>query len=140
MCHRLFLLFPAPPPLSRRGRGRRISMDQWYVARGKVKQGPYSRAQLQVAARNGTLAASDMVLQEGAQNWTAADQVAGLFPVPSLKPAAAPSMPRPAPTPTLAAVVRPQTVPTAAASSALGFLGQHRRLIAGIGGCLAGVA
>src|ERR1700681_1200374 len=31
------------------------SMDQWYIARGKVKAGPYSHAQLQVLTGKGEL-------------------------------------------------------------------------------------
>ncbi len=58
-------------------------MDQWYVARGKVKEGPYSRAQLQALAGKGELRAADMLLQPGTQRWIAAGQVLGLLPATS---------------------------------------------------------
>jgi hypothetical protein len=65
-------------------------MDQWNVARDKVKEGPYSRAQLQALADRGALRATDMVLREGTQQWLAAGQVPGLIPA---TPAVRPPMP-----------------------------------------------
>ncbi|HLJ11404.1 MAG TPA: DUF4339 domain-containing protein, partial [Planctomycetaceae bacterium] len=62
-------------------------MDQWHIARGKVKKGPYSFSQLQKAAAKGSIHATDQVLQPGAQEWVAARQVSGLFPAPPAKPA-----------------------------------------------------
>jgi GYF domain 2 len=54
-------------------------MDRWYVARGKVKKGPFSIAQLHSLAGRGVLRSTDMLLSQGAQKWVEAREVAGLF-------------------------------------------------------------
>jgi hypothetical protein len=58
------------------------SSTQYYVARDKVKKGPFSLAQLSSAARDGTLRPADMVLPDGTQKWRAANEISGLFPAP----------------------------------------------------------
>ena len=62
-------------------------MDRWYLGRGKVKTGPYSRSQLEAAARTGGLSATDMLLKEGTKRWIAAGEVFGLSPSPAAPPA-----------------------------------------------------
>jgi GYF domain 2 len=66
-------------------------VDQWYVARGQVTKGPYSLAQVRSAAANGFLRATDLLRQEGTQQWIAAEKVSGLFP--RQVAAAAPALP-----------------------------------------------
>jgi hypothetical protein len=52
---------------------------QWYVGRGKVKEGPFSAVQLQSLAAAGSVQPSDMVFHQGSQRWLAAGDVPGLF-------------------------------------------------------------
>src|SRR5262245_44434755 len=52
---------------------------QWFVARGKQKEGPFAFAQLVEMARTGGLVPADMVLESGAPRWRAAGEVEGLF-------------------------------------------------------------
>lgn len=52
----------------------------WYIARDKKKQGPFTIAQMQEKARIGQLLPIDMVLSEGAQQWQPAAQVDDFFP------------------------------------------------------------
>lgn len=54
-------------------------MDEWYVACGKEKKGPFTFAQLQALARQKTLRGTDMVHQAGTQRWVAARDVPGLL-------------------------------------------------------------
>ena len=55
-------------------------MDQWYVTRGQVTKGPYTRAQLAQAASNGSLRMTDLLRQGEEQDSIAAGKVSGLFP------------------------------------------------------------
>ena len=62
-------------------------MDQWYVARGNAKQGPFTSAQLRALARKGQLQKTDLLSREGTQKWTAAGKFSQLFPAtPPLEP------------------------------------------------------
>jgi GYF domain 2 len=63
-------------------------MDQWYVAVGKMKMGPYSRAQLDLSVREGTLKPNSMILSPGSKTWQPAEQIVGLFPAAPALPAA----------------------------------------------------
>src|SRR5580765_3913889 len=87
-------------------------MDQWYIARGKVKKGPYSFSQLQKEAAEGSIHATDKVLQPGAQEWVAPGQVSGLFPDSPAKPAVA--VPAEIPVAAAAKRARPADSPMAA--------------------------
>lgn len=58
----------------------------WYIARDRKKQGPFSLAQMQQMAGNGQLLPIDMVLQEGTAKWIAASQVEAFFPQPQTAP------------------------------------------------------
>lgn len=97
-------------------------MDQWHVARGKVKEGPYSRAQLQALAGKGLLRASDMLLQQGAKGWVPAGQVPGLLPAeprPVMSAERGVAAAQPAPAPTLLAA-SPAPLPVASPCAADG--------------------
>src|SRR5437016_3579252 len=59
-------------------RGRQ-PMQQWYLAKGKQRLGPFTSTQLQEMATHGDLQPSDVVLLQGAQKWIAASSVKGLF-------------------------------------------------------------
>jgi TPR repeat protein len=61
-------------------------MAQWFIARSKEKQGPYSREQLAALASEGILQDSDMVLQEGTRKWQPAREIPGLFTTPDATP------------------------------------------------------
>ena len=51
--------------------------DQWYVAKGKLKLGPFSFDHLKELARTGELLPIDMVLQVGVPKWRSAREVEG---------------------------------------------------------------
>lgn len=70
---------------------------QWHVARGGVRKGPYSFAQLKAAAGNGSLRATDLVFRPGATAETPAEKIAGLFPAAEAPLASAPAAPREGP-------------------------------------------
>jgi hypothetical protein len=53
--------------------------DQWHVARGKQKFGPYTFAQLRQIAAEGRIVPTDMVLKVGTQKWMPASAFTGLF-------------------------------------------------------------
>jgi hypothetical protein len=53
--------------------------EQWYVARGRQKFGPYSFAELKELARTGGVLPVEMVLKEGTTKWQPASAVEGLF-------------------------------------------------------------
>lgn len=53
--------------------------QHWHVARGKVKEGPFTLEQMKGLVLQGVLSPTDMVLQDGARRWTAAGTVEGLF-------------------------------------------------------------
>lgn len=52
----------------------------WYIARDRKKQGPFSLAQMLKMVGDGQLLPIDMVLQEGTTQWMAASQVVAFFP------------------------------------------------------------
>src|SRR6266542_5489810 len=52
--------------------------DQWYVAWGKKKLGPFSLEELKERARTGRVLPIDMVFQEGTPKWRPASEVEGL--------------------------------------------------------------
>lgn len=58
----------------------------WYIARDKKKQGPFSVTQMQEMVKVGQLLPIDMVLQEGTTTWIAASQVEAFFPQPQTAP------------------------------------------------------
>ena len=53
--------------------------EQWYVARGKEKLGPFSAAQLKALATQGRLLPTDMLHKEGLPKWVTASSAQGLF-------------------------------------------------------------
>lgn len=60
------------------------SFERWFLARGKTRQGPFSREELRRLALNGELQRTDMVLREGTPRWSPAGDIDGLFdPQPS---------------------------------------------------------
>jgi predicted Zn finger-like uncharacterized protein len=93
-CQRCQHVFAAPTPVT--------SGTPWFVARDKVKLGPYSSAQLKELAKTGQLWPEDMVLKEGERKWVAASAIKGLFvmasktanPAAAAPPAAAPRKPK----------------------------------------------
>src|SRR5262249_48358254 len=117
-------------------------MDQWYVARGKVKKGPFSRAQLQTLARKGVLRPSDMLWRQGTQKWLAAHELPGLLPpkeaVQELPAPGALSAAAAVPTPALDQPTEPLVVPVEVDSAASG--GDRRPWVwigvAGAGFCM----
>ncbi len=42
-------------------------MDQWYVARGNARKGPFTAAQLRALAKKGQLRATDLLAREGTE-------------------------------------------------------------------------
>ena len=63
---------------------------QWYVARNRKKDGPYSTAQLRQMAAEGQLLPADMVLEDGTAQWVPAAQVEAIFPAAGITPAPPP--------------------------------------------------
>jgi hypothetical protein len=57
-----------------------ISGGPWYVARNKKKVGPFFWPQLKQMASGELVQPADMLIQEGAEKWSAAATVPGLFP------------------------------------------------------------
>ena len=55
-------------------------MKRWFVARGKVKHGPFALRDLRILASKGELSPHDMILAEGTRTWTTAGTISGLFP------------------------------------------------------------
>ena len=53
--------------------------DNWYYAQNNQQLGPVPLATLQAMARSGQLNGEDLVWREGMANWTAANQVPGIF-------------------------------------------------------------
>jgi hypothetical protein len=53
--------------------------DNWYFAQNNQQLGPVPLATLQAMARSGQLNGEDLVWREGMANWTAANQVPGIF-------------------------------------------------------------
>lgn len=74
-------------------------MSEWYYAKGGTQGGPVSFEQLRDLARNGNLAAGDLVWTSSMKDWQPAAQVDGLIasPVATGQPAADPSNPYAAP-------------------------------------------
>jgi predicted Zn finger-like uncharacterized protein len=88
-CQRCQHTFETPGP---------VSGTPWYVARDKVKLGPFSSAQLKELAKTGQLWPEDMVLKEGERKWVAASAIKGLFTMaPKTSPATKAAAPAPAP-------------------------------------------
>jgi hypothetical protein len=54
----------------------------WYVARGNVKEGPYSIGQMREMLTTGSLAATDLVWTAGAVKWLQVDSVPEFVPPP----------------------------------------------------------
>src|SRR5262245_10616945 len=52
----------------------------WYYARGEVERGPFTLTQIKALANASKLRPDDLVWKEGMDNWTAAKEVAELFP------------------------------------------------------------
>lgn len=52
----------------------------WYYARGEVERGPFTLTQIKALANASKLRPDDLVWKEGMENWTAARDVAELFP------------------------------------------------------------
>src|SRR6266568_1727060 len=67
--------------------------DQWYVALGNKKIGPFSFEELKERARAGTLLPIDMLWQEGTQRWRSASEVDGLCWPSAKAPGEAGSLP-----------------------------------------------
>jgi hypothetical protein len=53
---------------------------RWFVARDRQKKGPFTLPQLQQMATSGNLHPSDMLLEDGQQQWRPARDMGGLFP------------------------------------------------------------
>ncbi len=70
--------------------------DRWYYARDRKKHGPVDRPTLLALLRQGALAPTDMVLQEGTTRWLPLREVAPP-PIPVAVPVALPLAPVPAP-------------------------------------------
>lgn len=71
--------------------------EQWYVANGSSKKGPFGSEQLAELARNGQLKREDLVWREGMAKWQAASSIRGLFSAiqpPPLPPNTTPSTPK----------------------------------------------
>ena len=56
------------------------SADQWFMAWGKQKVGPFSLEQLKQQAGAGKLQPADMLLKQGTAKWIAASEIGSLFP------------------------------------------------------------
>jgi hypothetical protein len=75
-----------------------VTCTKWFVAREKVKLGPYSSAQLKELAQTAQLFPEDMVLREGERKWVAASAIEGLFVMaskPTSSAAVAATKPKP---------------------------------------------
>jgi len=64
--------------------------DQWYIARDKKRDGPYTLDQMKQLAASGKLLPIDKVLQEGMSQWVPASQVEAIFPPTGITPAPPP--------------------------------------------------
>ncbi len=56
-----------------------MSREWYYTKDGKSKVGPISGAELQLLAKSGQLAPTDMIWKEGMPKWSAASSIKGLF-------------------------------------------------------------
>jgi WD40 repeat protein len=73
--------------------------QNWYVAEGRHKLGPFSPSQLRQLVATGRVQPTTMVLREGTQRWVQSGSIKGLFlPIPDHRPAV-PLPPREAPPP-----------------------------------------
>jgi hypothetical protein len=63
--------------------------DEWFIARDKTKDGPYSTAQLKNLASQGRIQPTDMLTKDGMGKWVLASRIKGLLPATQ-----APSPPR----------------------------------------------
>ena len=52
----------------------------WFYARGEVERGPFTLPQIRALANASKLRPDDLVWKEGMENWTAAREIAELFP------------------------------------------------------------
>jgi len=57
----------------------------WYIARGGLKVGPFTAADLKQLATFGLLKPSEMLWTEGLSKWVAASTFPALFPAPAEK-------------------------------------------------------
>jgi hypothetical protein len=85
--------------------------EQWYVARGKEKFGPYTAARLKELAAQGRVLPTDMLHKEGIPKWVPASSVKGLFAPNSAAKA-------PPPLPTASPQARPEAKPPTSAPAA----------------------
>jgi hypothetical protein len=60
--------------------------NQWFIARGKTKAGPYSDQQLKQLAQTGQLQPTDMIQRTGMTKWVQAKQIRELFDPQKAKP------------------------------------------------------
>ena len=58
-----------------------MTESRWWVANQNQRLGPYSWAQLRQMADSGTLRPTDLVFQEGTEQWVQATSVPTLLPV-----------------------------------------------------------
>jgi len=71
----------------------RLPPSQWFLARDKTKYGPFPVAQMSQMAATGQLLPTDMVLEEGENQWSRASQVQAFFPATSTAPMPPPVTP-----------------------------------------------
>lgn len=57
-----------------------VTPVRWFVARHRQKQGPFTLGQLKQLVALGQLQPCDMLLLQGAQKWSPAGEILGLFP------------------------------------------------------------
>jgi hypothetical protein len=57
-----------------------MSAPRWYIARNKVKVGPFSGSDIKQLAACGLLKPAEYIWPEGAKKWVEAGSVPGLFP------------------------------------------------------------
>jgi NAD-dependent dihydropyrimidine dehydrogenase PreA subunit len=65
-------------------RNKPMTQSKWFAARNKRRIGPVSFSRLRELAAAGKLLPTDMVLEAGAQKWTPAGSVTGIFAKPAL--------------------------------------------------------
>lgn len=63
-----------------------LSDDNWFVAKGDQQFGPITFDRLRSYAQDGLVARSDLLKRPGSPTWTRAQDVRGLFPLPSPLP------------------------------------------------------
>jgi hypothetical protein len=70
-------------------------MAQWFIARGKAKDGPSTAAQLKELATQGRIKPNDMLHKDGMPKWVGASQLKGLLPAAQSAPPPLPVPPPP---------------------------------------------